>query len=185
MKIDLDGIDQRILAVPMPPRRYVALQVGKAGTLLALELMPAPAQAGGENGPPAPATLSVHRYDLKTRKSDVPLSRSSKLHHVVRRREGAVPSRRRLDYRGPQADAERARGWSRARRLRRPERPAPTPLKTGNIEVRVDPIQEWKQMYHEAWHTERDWFYDRNIHGLDLKDAEKEVRAISSRRRLA
>jgi hypothetical protein len=29
-------------------------------------------------------------------------------------------------------------------------------------------------MYREAWHTERDWFYDRNIHGLDLKAAEKE-----------
>src|SRR5260370_32603918 len=60
--------------------------------------------------------------------------------------------------------------------------PAPTPpaggaaqgvLKTSGIEVRVDPVQEWKQMYHEAWRTERDWFYDRNIHGLDLKEAEK------------
>jgi tricorn protease len=46
-------------------------------------------------------------------------------------------------------------------------------LKTSGIEVRVDPVQEWKQMYHEAWRTERDWFYDRNIHGLDLKEAEK------------
>ncbi len=37
IKVDLDGIDQRILSVPMPARRYTALQVGKAGTLLALE----------------------------------------------------------------------------------------------------------------------------------------------------
>ena len=37
IKIDLDGIDQRILSVPMPARRYTELQVGKAGTLLALE----------------------------------------------------------------------------------------------------------------------------------------------------
>ena len=36
-KIDLDGIDQRILSVPMPTRRYASLQVGKPGTLLALE----------------------------------------------------------------------------------------------------------------------------------------------------
>ncbi len=111
--------------------------------------------------------------------------RSSKLPDVVRRREGAVPAGRRLDYRGPAADAERSRGWSRARRLRRPERPAPTPLKTGSIEVRVDPIQEWKQMYREAWRIERDWFYDRNIHGLDLKAAEKKyepyLRGVASR----
>ena len=46
-------------------------------------------------------------------------------------------------------------------------------LKTADIEVRVDPVEEWKQMYREAWRIERDWFYDPNIHGLDLKAAEK------------
>ena len=50
VKIDLDGIDQRILSVPMPPRRYMALQVAKAGTLLALE---APSADGPAGGPPA------------------------------------------------------------------------------------------------------------------------------------
>src|SRR5664279_3990470 len=68
VKIDLDEIDQRILAVPMPPRRYTALQVGKAATLLALE---APSPADGPGPPPG---VAVHRYDLKTRKSDVPLT---------------------------------------------------------------------------------------------------------------
>ena len=68
MKIDLDGIDQRILSVPMPPRRYTALQVGKAGTLLALEGRRARGRPGQAPG------LTVHRYDLKTRKSDVPLT---------------------------------------------------------------------------------------------------------------
>jgi hypothetical protein len=24
-------------------------------------------------------------------------------------------------------------------------------------------------MYREAWRIERDWFYDRNTHGFDLK----------------
>src|SRR4030095_1246597 len=46
-------------------------------------------------------------------------------------------------------------------------------LKTAGIEVRVDPVQEWKQMYRETWRVERDWFYDRNLHGLDVKEAEK------------
>ncbi len=58
-------------------------------------------------------------------------------------------------------------------------------LKTAGIEVRVDPVQEWKQMYREAWRVERDWFYDRNIHGLDLKAAEKKyepyLRNVASR----
>ncbi|MBS1853950.1 MAG: PDZ domain-containing protein, partial [Acidobacteria bacterium] len=58
-------------------------------------------------------------------------------------------------------------------------------LKTAGIEVRVDPVQEWSQMYREAWRVERDWFYDRNLHGLDLKAVEKQyepyLRNVASR----
>ncbi len=46
-------------------------------------------------------------------------------------------------------------------------------LSTANIEVRISPREEWKQMYHEAWRTERDYFYDPGFHGLDLQAAEK------------
>ena len=37
------------------------------------------------------------------------------------------------------------------------------------MEVAVDPRAEWKQMYHEVWRIERDFFYDPNLHGLNLK----------------
>src|SRR5579862_929745 len=70
VKIDLDGIDKRILSVPMPRRRYTALHVGKAGILLAVEAGPPALDGPGEN----PPGQIVHRYDLKTRKSDVPLT---------------------------------------------------------------------------------------------------------------
>jgi tricorn protease len=69
VRIDLEGIDQRILSVPMPARDYDGLQVGKAGTLLALE---APASAAGAAG--TPPGLTIHRYDLKARRSDVAVS---------------------------------------------------------------------------------------------------------------
>lgn len=42
------------------------------------------------------------------------------------------------------------------------------------MEVRVDPIAEWRQMYHEAFRLERDFFYDPGFHGYDLKRAEKD-----------
>ena len=41
------------------------------------------------------------------------------------------------------------------------------------MEVRVDPMLEWKQMYHEAFRLERDFFYDPGFHGLDLQATEK------------
>ena len=182
VKVDLDGIDQRTLAVPMPPRRYAGLQVGKAGTLLALEL--APAAVSGAVGPPGPPAMSVHRYDLKSRKSDVPLSgiRNFTMSFagekaLYRQEDNWIIAALRPMPSGPTDGPETA--------APSPGGPKPTTLKTANIEVRVDPVQEWKQMYREAWHTERDWFYDRNLHGLDLKAAEKKyepyLRGVASR----
>jgi tricorn protease len=166
VKIDLDGIDQRILSVVMPRRRYTALQVGKAGILLAVEAAPPALDGPGEN----PPGQIVHRYDLKTRKSDVPLTGVNNF---------------QMSFGGEKALYRQGEDWIIAA-LRpmaegRGGGPATPPagggekgvLKTSNIEVRVDPVQEWKQMYHEAWRTERYWFYDRNTHGLDLKEAEK------------
>jgi tricorn protease len=58
-------------------------------------------------------------------------------------------------------------------------------LKTASLEVRVDPVAEWKEMYHEVWRLERDYFYDPGYHGLDLKAAEEKyapfVAGIASR----
>ena len=54
-----------------------------------------------------------------------------------------------------------------------PVKPGEGALKTDAVEVRVDPRSEWKQMYREIWRIERDFLYDPNAHGYDLKAAEK------------
>ena len=33
----------------------------------------------------------------------------------------------------------------------------------------MDPRAEWMQMYHAVWRIERDFFYDSNLHGLNIK----------------
>jgi tricorn protease len=61
-------------------------------------------------------------------------------------------------------------------------------MPTANIQIRVNPREEWKQMYREAWRIEREFFYDPNLHGLDLKAAQKKyapfVEQIASRQDL-
>ena len=52
-------------------------------------------------------------------------------------------------------------------------RPSGKALSTQNIEIKVKPREEWRQMYQEAWRHEREFFYDPNLHGLDLKKAQK------------
>ncbi len=45
------------------------------------------------------------------------------------------------------------------------------------MEVRVEPVMEWKEMYHEAFRFERDFFDDPGFHGLDLAATEKKYAA--------
>ncbi len=37
----------------------------------------------------------------------------------------------------------------------------------GEWAFRLDPRDEWRQMFTEAWRLERDYFYDRNMHGVE------------------
>ena len=63
MKVDFPNIGQRILSLPLPARRYTDLQVGKGGTVFAIETPTKPTE--GE------ATSTVHRFDLLKRRADV------------------------------------------------------------------------------------------------------------------
>jgi len=40
-------------------------------------------------------------------------------------------------------------------------------LALGGMELRIEPRQEWKQIFADAWRLLRDWFYDEGMHGLD------------------
>jgi tricorn protease len=142
VRIDMDGISQRILALPIPPRNYTQLTTGKTGILLLLEAGP----------------LSIlHKFDRKTRKTDKVMEGLRAL---------------TVSHNGEKMLVGTAERWIIA-----PTGTAPKPgegvLKTEQMEVRVDPVAEWRQIYREVWRIERDFLYDPNAHGLNLADAEK------------
>ncbi|MGO9012471.1 MAG: PDZ domain-containing protein [Bryobacteraceae bacterium] len=166
VKVDLENIGQRILPLPMPARRYIGLVAGKAGVVYVGE-GPAP-------GTPGPFTATIHRFDLDKRKTDIVLS-------GVRSFEVSFTGEKLLYQQGDK--------WTIADAPAPPsdtaDAPAPKPgnektLKTADLEVKVDPAAEWKQMFHEAWRIERDFFYDPHYHGLDLDAAEQRYGAYLS-----
>ena len=63
VQVDLENIDQRILALPIPNRNYVGIIAGKANTLYILE---AEAVNIPRRGPPPGKVL--HKFDLSKRK---------------------------------------------------------------------------------------------------------------------
>lgn len=158
-RIDLEGIDQRIIALPIPARSYVGLAAGKANNIYILEQPVAPA-APGQFG------QTVHKYDLEKRKFDKALDGvtafvvSANGEKVLYRQGPANWTIKPLAALGAPAGP--------------PAPGAPSGvLKISEMEVYVDPKVEWKQMYNEAWRNERDFFYDKNLHGLNLEEMKK------------
>jgi tricorn protease len=150
VQIDFDGLGQRILAMPIPARNYVGLFAGKEGVLYLAE-GPLVEIEGG------PAHLTVQRFELKTRKTE-------KLVDNVDAFDISFDGEKILYRQGEQ--------WFINPAEKAPEA-GKGALKTEAMEVYVVPRDEWKQMYHEVWRIERDFFYDPHFHGLDIQKAEQ------------
>jgi tricorn protease len=142
--IDFDRISQRILALPIPARNFVAMGAGKTNTIFLFEQLPA---APGVTG------LTVHKFDMEKRKLD-------KVLDGVRSFDLSANGEKMLFRQGD--------GWFIASTTQ-PVKPGEGKIKVEEMEVYVDPKAEWQQMYREAWRIQRDFFYDPNYHGLDLK----------------
>jgi tricorn protease len=175
VKIDFDKIGQRILAMPLPPRNYIGLQAGKAGTLIALE--------GSGLG------FTVHRHDLKLRKSDI-------LTAGVRFFEISANGEKMLTAQGPSWSIQPLRPMTPGNSPAGPPPSLAAPpgagpasgLRLQDLQVRSDPKAEWAQMYRDAWRIQREFFYDPNLHGVNFADFskkyEKFLANIQSRRDL-
>ncbi|HYP28348.1 MAG TPA: PDZ domain-containing protein [Blastocatellia bacterium] len=139
--IDFDKINQRILALPIPARNYVGVAAGKPNILYILE------QNTGTPG------AIAHKYDMEKRKLD----------KVV---EGINAFS--LSSNGEKLLYGQGQSFFIVS-LAQPIKPGEGKIKTEDMEVYVDPREEWNQMYRETWRIERDFFYDPNYHGLDIK----------------
>jgi tricorn protease len=149
-KIDFDNILQRTIAMPLPPRDYVELAPGKEGVLFAVE-------AGAQTpGVPGPATRTVYKFDLKTRKTEKAIDGLAAFY---------------ISQNGEKMLVRQGQNWS-IHAVATPPKPGEGVLKLDQMETLIDPVAEWREMYSEVWRGERDFFYDPNHHGLNLKSAE-------------
>jgi len=172
VEIDLEGISQRILALPIPARRYQQLDAGKPGVIFLVEA-PEIETLDFEDGP---TTLTVQKFDLKTRKPEQILDGVGSFH---------------LSFNGEKMLYARHDQWT----IGPAEKPGPPPpepkpgqggpLKLDQLEVFVNPRAEWKHMYYQVWRDERDFLYDPGLHGLNLETVTKKyepfLSGISSR----
>jgi tricorn protease len=148
--IDFDRINQRILALPIPARNYAALWAGKENTLF-LWTNPEVALT------PEPPSGPIDKFDLTKKK-------------VERYADGVLAAD--LSFNGEKFLFSQGGDWF-ITSADGPAKGGEGELKLDGLEVWIDPRAEWKQMFHETWRIERDFFYDPHYHGLSLDATEE------------
>ncbi len=143
--IDFDGIDQRVLALPVPAGDFRDLQAGAAGQLYYLEL-PGRGEDGSRGG-------ALKRFDLAKRKSETVFAGVDQYVLSADRKKALV--------------AEPPDKWSIVDVAGAPPTAGKGRLNIDAVEVRVEPRAEWEQIFNEAWRINRDYFYDPHMHGAD------------------
>jgi tricorn protease len=158
VKIDLDGISQRILALPIPAKNYVNMQPGKSGILFLSEGPMVITDDDQEN-----LNQTIQKFELSKRKVDKLLDEVNDF--VVSFDGEKILYRKGESWATAGTDEPPSAGG--------PPKPGLGPLKLEGWEVYVEPRAMWKQIYNETWRIERDFFYDPHYHGLDLDKAKK------------
>lgn len=170
VQIDVDNISQRILALPIPAAHFVGVAAGKPGVLFVVEGPTVDPIEYEEEGP----SQSLHKFELKTRKTEKILEGMNSFD---------------LSFNGEKMLYRRKDQWFIAKAEKPPDTPPKPgeggPLKLESMEAYVDPRAEWRHMYDQVWRDERDFFYDPNLHGVNLEAIKKKYQPylenISSR----
>ncbi len=141
VRIDFDGLDQRILDLPVPARNYFLMRAGKAGEIYYLE---------PPEGSRGRADSQLKRFSLEKRSAETVLSAVS-AYWLTR-------DNKKVLYSGGE-------NWAIAPTVG--AKPGQGKLNVDAIQLRIEPRAEWSQIFHEAWRINRDYFYASNFHGAD------------------
>ena len=140
VRIDFDGINSRILDLPVPAADLDDLQPGPAGQIFFSR--------------EADEKKALQRFDLKDRKTETLLP-------DINTYELSADGKK-LVYRAKE-------NWAIVSASAKKIEPAEGKVKVDAIEVKADPRAEWPEMFEDAWRINRDFFYDPRMHGVDWK----------------
>lgn len=139
VKIDFEGINDRIVSLPIRPGNYNNLQ--SAGDRLYYNVS---SRMGGQS--------AVKYYDLKEKK-EVEVGTGISLTLVPSGKKMLVRQRNNfgiIPLPSGKVDLKET-------------------INTGDMKVMVNLAAEWKNIFNESWRQMRDFFYDPGMHGVDWK----------------
>jgi tricorn protease len=153
-RIDLKGLDQRILSLDVPAGDYQSLAAGPTGTIFYTEPMP-------EGG-----ALRLIRYQLKERTA-APFLDGLRMFTLS-------ADRKKLLY-GAGGGANPRWGIVPTDR---PAKVGDGAINVAQLQSWVDPHAEWAEVFRESWRDQRDFFYDSKMHGADWQAVDAKYSAL-------
>jgi tricorn protease len=152
LRIDLEGIQGRVVALPTDPAVINTLSAAKGFVYYSTK------PVSGLSGPIPGESSAIHVYDLKERKEKVLIEH---VESFILSFDGS-----KLLY---ETDSSTAKvyGIIDSKAGDQPKKPGDGMLNLDAMKAEIDPPQEWKQMFNEAWRQERDYFFEAAMNGVD------------------
>lgn len=134
VSIDFDGINHRIVALPLKAGNYQMVSAVEGGLLYISE-------------------GNLKKFSIADEKEETIMEKASQ----------ALVS----------ADGKsmlyRANGNFGITKITPGQKPDAGKLNLDHMEMKIDPVKEWAQIYNDGWRIFRDYFYVNNLHGVDWK----------------
>ncbi|MBN1132097.1 MAG: PD40 domain-containing protein, partial [Bacteroidales bacterium] len=145
-RIDFEGIEQRIEALPLDPGNYRDLAVNESG----LFYLNSEKDDYNRMDYREPGPRTLYRYIFNSREEKTVIEGISGFRLSA---DGSQLLYRRGNQLGIIAsDSANSRG---------------TDLDLSDLKMTIDPLKEWKALFDEAWRFERDFYYEPGMHGID------------------
>jgi tricorn protease len=148
--IDWEGIQNRIIDMPIKPGSYARLGMGKEGELLYIA-----------TSSDVPAITTMHKYDIKKRRDTEVMEAENYF----------------LSADGKKTLCVKGTNWMITNAGEKPE-PGKGLLNMQDVAIQIDPKTEWPDILDEAWRVNRDYFYDPGMHGANWNAIKKKYEAF-------
>jgi len=162
-RIDLDGIQNRLVALPVSPASITALDAAKGFVYYSTQ----PVQ--GLSGALPGEDPVLHAFDLTERKDKTVIRGIARwwLSHdgskiLYEAKAGPGPGAYGIIDAKPDAGAKIGDGA----------------LNLSGLRLDVDPPAEWRQIFNEVWRQERDYFFEASMNGVDWEAVRKKYEAL-------
>jgi tricorn protease len=167
--IDLDGIQNRIVALPIPPGNLQNLTAARNVVFYVA------AQVQGLSGPLPGEPSAIHAFDMKEHKDytflegadQYALSFDGKKILYGTPKEGGGEGELIPEHNWGIVDAKVPEAGKEGEPPKALVHAGEGALKLDSMKMEVDPPAEWKQLFNETWRQERDYFYEPAMNGVD------------------